>query len=116
MSARSNGWSKPHYATVQLSDEFRNRMQTRLGATRTSAATVASRLRGQLRPQLEKLDQQEGRYLDLVVHPTGQGRSCPPRCAASVKVRPVDRDLWPTRTAQSAAGYEVPTTVLRATE
>jgi len=102
-----------HYATVQLSEEFRDRMQARLDATRASATTMASRLRSQLDRQLEKLDQQEDRYLDLVGHPDR------PKEKLSAKMRGIreERARIQARLTQADSpidsGYEILTTVLR---
>jgi site-specific DNA recombinase len=101
-----------HYATVQLSEAFRERMQTRLDATKASATTTAGKLRTQLNKQLATLDQQEDRYLDLVGHPDW------PKDKLSAKMRGIreERVRIQERLAQADSpvdtGYEVLTTVL----
>ncbi len=101
-----------HYATVQLSEAFRDRMQARLDATRTSATTTASKLHAQLSKQLATLDAQEDRHLDLVGDPDW------PKDKLSVKMRGIREERariqQPLTQADSPidTGYEVLTTVL----
>ena len=101
-----------HYATVQLSADFRSRMQARLDSTRASATTTAGKLRSQLNKQLATLDTQEDRYLDLVGHPDW------PKEKLSAKMRGIreERARIQERLAQADSpidgGYEVLTTVL----
>lgn len=101
-----------HYATVQLSAAFRDRMQARLDATKASATTTAGKLRTQLNKQLTTLDQQEDRYLDLVGHPDW------PKEKLSAKMRGIreERARIQERLSQADSpidsGYELLTRVL----
>jgi len=102
-----------HYATVQLSEEFRGRLQARLDVTRKGATSTASRLREQLAHQLSELDVQEDRYLDLVGDPDW------PKEKLSAKMRGIreERARIQERLAQADSpidsGYELLTSVLR---
>ena len=102
-----------HYATVQLSEEFRDRLQARLDVTRKGATATASRLREQLAHQLSELDVQEDRYLDLVGDPDW------PKEKLSTKMRNIreERARIQQRLAQAGnpidSGYELLTTVLK---